>query len=68
MRDVWVKLPLGLCMEIESLIKKFWWGQKEDRRKVHWVKWNTLCKPKFEGERGFKDLANFNDALLAKQA
>ena len=24
MRDVWVKLPLGLCMEIESLIKKFW--------------------------------------------
>lgn len=31
------KLPLGLCSEIESLIRRFWWGQKGDRRKVHWV-------------------------------
>ena len=22
------KLPMGLCTEIESLIRKFWWGQK----------------------------------------
>ena len=24
------KLPLGLCGDIESLIRKFWWGQKGD--------------------------------------
>ena len=33
------KLPLGLCHEIEKLIRGFWWGQRGDRRKIHWVKW-----------------------------
>ena len=60
------KLPATLCPEIEMMICRFFWGQKGDNRKVHWVKWQDLCKPKSQGGMGFKNLSLFNDALLAK--
>ena len=40
------KIPLDLCQDIEVLIRKFWWGQQGDRKKIHWVKWDVLCKSK----------------------
>ena len=32
------RLPIGLCQDIEMLIRKFWWGQRGDKRKIHWAK------------------------------
>ena len=61
------KLPIALCHEIEVLIRKFWWGERGNQRKIHWVKWADLCEPKSEGGMGFKELPLFNDSLLAKQ-
>ena len=61
------RLPIGLCQDIEMLIRKFWWGQRGDRRKIHWAKWKVFCHPKNEGGLSFKDLCKFNKAMLAKQ-
>ena len=29
------KLSVGLCHDIEMLIRKFWWGQRGEQRKIH---------------------------------
>ena len=48
------KLPVGLCDEIEALIRKLFWGQKGEQRKIRWKKWEVLCMPKSEGGMGSK--------------
>ena len=61
------KLPTELIQDIERLIRKFWWGQRGDQRKIYWKNWETSCKPKALEGMSFKDLEKFNEAMLAKQ-
>ena len=61
------KLPKKLCSDLEGLIRNFWWGHNDATKKVHWLKWSSLCRPKLLGGMGFRELMKFNAALLAKQ-
>lgn len=57
------KLPKEVCKKMA----RFWQGQEGDSKRIHWLNWDKLSEPKYNGRLGFRDLMEFNVALLAKQ-
>jgi len=60
------KAPTGIISSIESLFRKLFWGGGEDNRKISWIKWDLICKPKEFGGFRVRRVGAFNLSLLGK--
>lgn len=61
-------LPKQLCTNMERLMSKFWWRSSSDKdRSICWMSWKRMCRRKAKGGLGFRQLYEFNVALLGKQ-
>ncbi|WVZ54654.1 hypothetical protein U9M48_005419 [Paspalum notatum var. saurae] len=39
----------GVCDQISKMLCRYWWSCQENEKKIHWIRWETLCKPKSVG-------------------
>nr|KYP50798.1 Putative ribonuclease H protein At1g65750 family [Cajanus cajan] len=60
------KISKAVSLSITKIQSAFLWGGGMEQRKIHWVRWSTVCKPKESGGLGVRDLEIFNISLLGK--
>lgn len=60
------QLPRRILEEIDRVNRNFLWGFLDSIRKMHWIGWKKVTKPKEEGGLGLQTAKGQNIALLAK--
>ncbi|GAU22757.1 hypothetical protein TSUD_129690 [Trifolium subterraneum] len=61
-----MKMPVKIWKQIVKLQRKFLWGGTIMERKIPWVSWANVCKPKVDGGLGIRELRAVNLSLLGK--
>ena len=53
------KVPKTVCNKLDAITRAFWWGHNPRVRKLHLVKWITICQPKSMDGLGLKKFGHF---------
>lgn len=61
-----LKFPKDTIDQMDKLLYKFWWGEDDEKRNMHTIKWEEICKPISKGGLVNRDSENNNLALLVK--
>ena len=60
------RIPKGVKSRLEKIQQDFLWGGGNLDRKIHLVKWGTVCTSKEKGGLGIPSLAKLNKSLPGK--
>ncbi|KAF7813138.1 reverse transcriptase [Senna tora] len=55
---------ISICKEIDKIHKKFLWGSNSERKKLHLVNWDEICRNKSSGGLGIPKSHERNLAFL----
>lgn len=61
-------IPKVCLREIEKIQRSFIWGDSNEGRRLHMIKWDTLTLPKVNGGLGLRRLTDMNKACIMKLA
>ncbi|KAL4301914.1 hypothetical protein GQ457_10G019110 [Hibiscus cannabinus] len=60
------QMPASVANRLNMLMSNFMWGGNSDKSRIHWVRWDHLCKPASLGGLGIANLDLLNRALIGK--
>ncbi|PNX93670.1 ribonuclease H, partial [Trifolium pratense] len=55
-----MKLPAVVTKKIIRIQREFLWGDVKGGRKISWVSWKEVCKPRSQGGLGVRDVGKGN--------
>ncbi|XP_060959111.1 uncharacterized protein LOC133030391 [Cannabis sativa] len=61
-------IPINVVNTVDKCLRDFWWGDTDEKRKMHLMAWNALCQSKMRGGLGFRSGGVINRAFMTKWA